>query len=622
MGFKKELRYGRLPSGDIVPIDAVRRGAACDCTCPACGEALVARQGPVLIHHFAHAGSGGDGCGKGLETNTHVWAKRILGEALHIRLPDVKAVIGDRTKMVRRSGDFRFVEATLEQRLEGMTPDVVLVARDGRRLIVEIRVTHACDQAKIAKIRAGGVSAIEVDLYPLRNSADEDEVRQALLTGAKRSWLFNPAVDTAQVELRREIAAETARKAAVQKAAAERTVRRLRAEPVRRPDALKTLKDELVELGLGRLATGARADDGFTVPGALWKAAALIRLIEEAPSNGAYGQVTVERLEHYVQDCLAPEFRSSSRRRPSLSAMVEAVPDFVPPFRTLEAFMETLISEGVLYYKKGDHWLDPVWPERAEALAEERARQARIARERKSRRDEADRMLNALFEGSGVDAEGPEFSLEAWRTAPPDLDGRSIAEIADGGDAEWRRLRERLSTIQTMLRGGPPCDDLMGLPFEAQRVEAVRQAEAIAAEEARSLAEAERQAAEARLHDLRQAAQVGLLDQAHGWLASAAGGGLSWEGRARESPEGLEQALKTLAPVAETAATARREKAAREALQAELREAARAVYDEQRAELFLRSTHPDVGTSPLSYCDDPRRLRLCLNLLPSPSKRR
>ncbi|MBG7614645.1 hypothetical protein IWC96_05035 [Brevundimonas sp. BAL450] len=620
LGFRKELHYGRLPSGDIVPIDAVRRGAACDCTCPACGEALVARQGDVLIHHFAHAGANGDGCGKGLETNAHVWAKRILKDALHIRLPDVKAVIGERARMVKPGRDFHFVEATLEQRLGGITPDVVLIARDGRRLIVEIRVTHACDREKIAKLRAGDISAIEVDLYPLRNSADEDEVRQALLDGAKRSWLYNPAVETAIVDLRREIAAEAARKAAVQRAAAEKAVRRLRAEPVRRPDTLKALRAELVELGLGRLATGLRPDDGFIVPGALWKAAALMRLITEAPPYGACGQVTVERLEGYVQNCLAPEFRYGGRKPVAVSAMVRAVPDFTPPFRTLEMFLELLISDGVLYYRKGDHWLDPAWPERAVALAQERVSNARIARERKARSEDADRLLKGLFDSSGVDPEGPAFSLARWRAAPPDLDGRSIAEVAEDGGEDWRSLRERLSVVGLMLGGGAPCDELMGLPFETHRADAVRQADVVAAEEARLLAEAERHAAESRVQHLRQSANLGLFDQADAWLASAGSGGTSWEKRARESQGGLKQALEALAPVAAAAAAARREKANREALQAELREAALAVYDPSRAELFLRAMHPELGASPLAYCDEPRKLKLCLSLLPTAAK--
>lgn len=41
--------------GALVHVDDVANGAACACTCPSCGQPLVAKNGGcVLIHHFAH----------------------------------------------------------------------------------------------------------------------------------------------------------------------------------------------------------------------------------------------------------------------------------------------------------------------------------------------------------------------------------------------------------------------------------------------------------------------------------------------------------------------------------------------------------------------------------------
>jgi hypothetical protein len=50
----------------------------------------------------------------------------------------------------------------------------------------------------------------------------------------------------------------------------------------------------------------------------------------------------------------------------------------------------------------------------------------------------------------------------------------------------------------------------------------------------------------------------------------------------------------------------------------ELRRAAAKVFDDARAEVFLKSAHPALGgQSPLAYCADPVSLRACLGLLPA-----
>lgn len=48
-----------LKDGELIHISEADRGLACGCRCPACGEMLVARKGPVKVHHFAHYSSQG-----------------------------------------------------------------------------------------------------------------------------------------------------------------------------------------------------------------------------------------------------------------------------------------------------------------------------------------------------------------------------------------------------------------------------------------------------------------------------------------------------------------------------------------------------------------------------------
>lgn len=620
LGFSNELRYGLTASGDLAAVEDVRRGAACDCVCPACGAALTARKGEILIAHFAHAGGSGDGCGLGRETNAHAWAKHVLESELHIRLPDVKAAIGDRSKLVKRGRDFVFARAILETRRDTLVPDVILTAPDGRILIVEIRVTHASDADKIAKIREHGVSAIEVDLSPWRKCEDEEVVRQALLSGADRHWLFNPAVDRARDDLRAELSAEAARKAAAEQRKAEQAVRRLRSRPVQRPEALQTMRRAILALGLGGLATGQTVDDGFTTPGALWKAAALHRLFQAAPVFGPLGQVTVDRLADLVQDCLAPEFRRDAGRERATRTLVLQHPDFQSPYVALERFLEHLIEAGILYYRKGDHWLDLGWTKRLQAHDDARRRQEDEDRRRRDRVNELDRRLGAIVD-LAKDLDIP--ALAYWRATPLQGLESSPQQAAIAGDATWTALREGLAGIVGMLEGGAPARDLFGLPLEHERDEAVRERDAIAAQEAAAEAEAVKRAADARVARLRMAAVSVLGDGALAWLDDQKAGE-AWRDLAFRDDAGLGQGFQALERVRIAREAARRAAVEREALHDQLRKAAARVFDdERRAALFVNAARPDLGRlSPLQFCIDQRTLDVCLSLLPGARRNR
>jgi len=48
------IPFGLDSDGDWRNASKVPRGLECGCVCPECGNRLVARQGEVLVHHFAH----------------------------------------------------------------------------------------------------------------------------------------------------------------------------------------------------------------------------------------------------------------------------------------------------------------------------------------------------------------------------------------------------------------------------------------------------------------------------------------------------------------------------------------------------------------------------------------
>ncbi len=157
-------KHGRIRS-----VDEVTRGLACECVCPNCGDAVIARQGEVREWHFAHAGD--SHCEGGTESALHLAAKQLLLESGGLSVPEIQV-----TKEVRlpdgRSGegkayrperwiDFQTVEA--EKALGAIRPDIVAVVGNSM-LFVEIAVTHFVDTEKRAILAELRVPTIEIDL--------------------------------------------------------------------------------------------------------------------------------------------------------------------------------------------------------------------------------------------------------------------------------------------------------------------------------------------------------------------------------------------------------------------------------------------------------------------------
>ena len=186
-----------LKAGKLVYIDDVERGLKCGCTCPACGEALIARKGDIRGHHFAHqAGE----CATGLETSLHMMAKEILSSAQKLWLPscilDVNWVKPMYKVFAEQNIQIDHVE--LEMRVSNIIPDVVVYGKNGEQLFVEIYVTHKVDEAKQQKLREIGVPTLEIDLSKESYYIDREALESILLRNKSvdiKKWLYHPKVD-------------------------------------------------------------------------------------------------------------------------------------------------------------------------------------------------------------------------------------------------------------------------------------------------------------------------------------------------------------------------------------------------------------------------------------------
>ncbi len=187
----RNLTYA-LKDGKITHISEVERGLHCGCNCPACGENLIARKGQHVTHHFAHQST--KNCEYAYESSLHFVAKEILSRAQRMMLPPVYLYFPDSYKeriLVHREKEIIFDRVELEQRFNTVVPDIV-VHTDGKRLFIEIFVTHRVDQEKLNQLEAADHSTIEIDLSKIERAITSEELTSLLLENNKlKYWKYN-----------------------------------------------------------------------------------------------------------------------------------------------------------------------------------------------------------------------------------------------------------------------------------------------------------------------------------------------------------------------------------------------------------------------------------------------
>lgn len=188
----------------------VAKGKACGCICPGCHAPLAAKaqESRRKRPHFAHLTD--TGCQTGRETGIHLRAKQLIAVRQELVIP---AWIGDPIVMpnpphardeegqlhwgrqidrpMRRVG-LRDIE--VERTLGAYQPDVYAKDEAGE-LLIEIRVTHAVDDRKAARVQAQARRMVEIDLSQLHRNIPHDQsaFEQAVLFDpANRSWISCP----------------------------------------------------------------------------------------------------------------------------------------------------------------------------------------------------------------------------------------------------------------------------------------------------------------------------------------------------------------------------------------------------------------------------------------------
>lgn len=620
------LVYGKRSSdGAFIHISAAGSGLQADLVCPVakCGKKLIAKKGLTgRAHHFAHYADNVP-CTGSAETMAHAFAKDVLGAKLRLWLPSITGEHQGKKLTTRAAKWQKFEAARLEHRLDDIVPDVILEVQ-GRELLVEVRVTHACGPDKIRKLRTARLPTLEIDLRKFRNASVPDLV-EAILKTAPRAWLFNEHVEGARERLVAEakLAREREARAATETAANILSIPTL-GGPHPTADAAARFVERIGKAD--RIGLPVRCERAFARPLRGWQALLFKHfLVGKASTSWGWNDSfhpteAVKWLaaqghihSHFVRDYPAPLLR----------ALRSQFPGFQTPNEAVEQYLEQLAELDELREDTGS-WSLP-------DAARSNLKSASQKTEAEDRRltDGERRVAAVVGKLPAEDQAG--FDIRVWASRPLTGFGRSFYDLARQGGSSWSRLDDALRDLESIfVADNRHPQFLLDLPFENEVQRSLERQRV--REEARlaRLAAAAAEAAAERLANVRgQAAMVMGTAQAEVWFSTLVREGdteLSMSSLVSASDEGERKALSALSKIKrDIEQTAKREEAARQARE-QLRHAALGAFqgDEARADLFVRASHPSLGKSPLDYCVDQWSLTNCLSLLPGarPSRRR
>lgn len=206
--------------GALIHIDAAQRGKACNCRCLACDEALIARQGDIKAHSFAHAS--GTECQFAVDAVLNRLAQELIAAAgvfvsppLCVRAEGTGPFGLISQEETIAASRLRVESVVVDRRVHKQRPSVVMVI-NGRELLLELTYGHRLDAHKCDAIKKLGMAALEMHVSEGRFETIEQFGHQLLEDVEHKHWICNPKASAIQVKLGTFVAEELARQNAKQ----------------------------------------------------------------------------------------------------------------------------------------------------------------------------------------------------------------------------------------------------------------------------------------------------------------------------------------------------------------------------------------------------------------------
>jgi hypothetical protein len=197
------LPFG-LKDGKLVNVGQVDRGLACGCVCPACNGPLIARQGDIRIHHFAHHGI--PPCSEALVVSIRAAIKQLLDDRQPFALP-VRRMESQLTRApIAEATAFVPDEVEYEPQMPPPLKADFCLVKGGLRLAVVLQFKRATPVNQKDAFVAAKQPAITIDLVPLLRAYLNGETQITLETlekivikeATKKSWIYHRKDDQIQ----------------------------------------------------------------------------------------------------------------------------------------------------------------------------------------------------------------------------------------------------------------------------------------------------------------------------------------------------------------------------------------------------------------------------------------
>ena len=173
------ITYANDNHGVTWHVDDVENGYACGCFCPACGQPLMAKQGNVRLHHFAHQGGQ---CNWALESVAVMLAKQAIEKRGAMYFPPLfyRDAVERREKMIARSLKLRVTAIQEVAVSKRKAPALLVTCRGGDKemtFAAVIAFSHTLKDAQADELYGISDGVVLVDLRADYNYERDEQGR-------------------------------------------------------------------------------------------------------------------------------------------------------------------------------------------------------------------------------------------------------------------------------------------------------------------------------------------------------------------------------------------------------------------------------------------------------------
>lgn len=217
----KEIIY--IKTGDINNKEKYK-----NCYCPECGEKLIPRMGEKNKWHFSHLSN--KQCNGNFETSLHLYAKELIKKNNKILLPYLilseylefnkmdPSFIQDMHKWENENQEritsqvfikenrYSYTWIENEVKIDDFIPDCI-VEIGGKKLAIEVYVTHEVDKEKEEKVKKSKIDMIEIDLSHIVEDMQKEgfDLDQYILFDSVRWWIYKTKIESEEDKLYQKI---------------------------------------------------------------------------------------------------------------------------------------------------------------------------------------------------------------------------------------------------------------------------------------------------------------------------------------------------------------------------------------------------------------------------------